>query len=310
MLTSLRSFGPHHFRLLLLGLTILVSWVLNGQAQASATLTLAWDPAPNAAGYRLHIGTTSRVYTQQINVGSATSTLVSNLISGKRYFFAVSAYNAAGLESALSNEVSYLTGAPTPSPSSTPTPTPAPSATPIRTPTPTPTPASTPTSSVQIIVQTSRAGLTFKVDGATYTSARTFSWKPGSSHTIATMSPQQGNSGVQYGWTSWNDGGSISHTITPTTNKTYTANFTTQYFLTMVSFVTTSDSAAGVGGTVSPVSGWQNSGSRIRITATPSTGSSFKGWSGTGTGSVSGTTNPVYITINGPINETATFTHK
>src|SRR5215471_16116046 len=120
---SLRPFGSHHFRLLPLGLTILVSCVWNGQAQAAASVTLAWDPAPNAAGYRLYVGTTSRVYTQQINVGNATSTIVSNLISGKRYFFAVSAYNTAGLESALSNEVSYLTGTPTPSPSSTPTPT-------------------------------------------------------------------------------------------------------------------------------------------------------------------------------------------
>ena len=40
---------------------------------------------------------------------------------------------------------------------------------------------------------------------------------------------------------SWSDGGAISHTVAPTTNKTYTATFRTQYYLTMTH---------GTGGTV------------------------------------------------------------
>src|SRR5439155_1187383 len=82
----------------------------------------------------------------------------------------------------------------------------------------------------------------------------------GSSHTIATTSPQSGGTGVQYVWKKWSDSGSISHTVAPTTNKTYTATFTTQYYLTM---------SAATGGTVSPSSGWRNSGASVSISATP-----------------------------------------
>ena len=153
---------------------------------------------------------------------------------------------------------------------------------------------------VQVIVQTNPAGLAFTVDGTTYSSTQTFSWVPGSSHIIATTSPQSGGTGVQYVWTNWSDGGAISHTVTPALNKTYTATFRTQYFLTMVH---------GTGGTVTPASGWKNSGAAVTIAARPSTGYSFDSWTGTGTGSYSGTANPVSITIGGPITEAATFTH-
>src|SRR5205085_6662337 len=98
---------------------------------------------------------------------------------------------------------------------------------------------------VQVTVQTNLAGLSFAVDGTTYTSAQTFSWQPGSSHTIATTSPQSGGAGVRYVWTNWSGGGAISHTVTPTINKTYTANFGTQYYLTM---------SHNTGGTVTPAS--------------------------------------------------------
>lgn len=153
---------------------------------------------------------------------------------------------------------------------------------------------------VQVTVQTNQSGGSFTVDGTSYTSGQTFSWQPGSSHTIATSSPQSGGAGVQYAWTNWSDSGAISHTVAPATNKTYTAKFNTQYYLTM---------SAGTGGKVSPASGWQKIGSVVKITATPSTGYSFSGWTGNGTGSFSGTANPSSITMGGPITETAAFTH-
>jgi len=153
---------------------------------------------------------------------------------------------------------------------------------------------------VQVTVQTNLSGLSFTVDGASYTSAQTFSWQPGSSHTIATTSPQSGGAGTQYVWTSWSGGGSISHTVTPTTNKTYTATFSTQYYLTM---------SHGTGGTVTPSSGWRNSGAAISIKATPATGYIFSTWTGSGTGSYTGSANPSSVTIGGPITETASFTH-
>src|SRR6476659_7836472 len=96
---------------------------------------------------------------------------------------------------------------------------------------------------VQVTVQTNPTGLSFAVDGTPYTAAQTFSWQPGSSHTIATTSPQGGGTGVQYLLTNWSGAGTISHPVAPTTNNMYTANFSTQYYLTM---------SHGTGGTVTP----------------------------------------------------------
>ena len=129
---------------------------------------------------------------------------------------------------------------------------------------------------VRVSVQTSPAGLTFSVDGTTYTSAQIFSWQLGSSHTNARTSPQDGCTGVRYVWSNWSGGGAISHTVAPTTNRTYTANFNTQYYLTM---------SHGTGGTVSPASGCRGSGAAVSISATPTSGYSFTNWSGSGIGS-------------------------
>ena len=158
---------------------------------------------------------------------------------------------------------------------------------------------STGSSSIQTTVQTNPTGRSFMVDGTTFTTTQNFSWTPGSSHTITTTTPQSGASGTRFVWGSWSDGGAISHNVAPTTNTTYTANFTTQFQLTM---------SAGTGGTVSPASGFFNSGQSVQISATPNSGFGFSGWTGSGTGSFTGSTNPVNVTMNAPITETASFT--
>ena len=162
------------------------------------------------------------------------------------------------------------------------------------TPTPTPTPAM-----ITVKVGTAPSGRSFSVDGDTYASNHTFSWVAGSSHTIATTSPQTGGSGVQYIWTNWSDNGGISHMVAPTTNNVkFVANFQLQYFLTM---------AVSGNGQVKPVSAWQNAGNVVTIQAKANQGSRFSFWTGTGIGSFTGTANPASVTMNGPIMETATF---
>jgi hypothetical protein len=151
---------------------------------------------------------------------------------------------------------------------------------------------------VSVTVQPNPASCSFTVDGTVYTTAQTFTWTPGSSHTIGADSPQSCGTGVQYVWSSWGDGGAISHTITPTSNATYIANFTTQYYLTM---------NAAIGGRVGPDSGWLNSGVSANISSTASNGYVLSGWAGSGSGSYSGNDNPASITMNGPITETASF---
>jgi hypothetical protein len=74
------------------------------------TLELEWNPndEPNIAGYRLHFGTTSGKYSEEITVGrNKTSATVEGLEWGKTYFFAVTAFNNYGLESRFSHEVAF-----------------------------------------------------------------------------------------------------------------------------------------------------------------------------------------------------------
>jgi fibronectin type 3 domain-containing protein len=64
------------------------------------------------AAYRIYYGTASGTYLQPkgsgINVGLTSSYVITGLAIGKQYFFAVTAVDAAGNESAYSNEASKV----------------------------------------------------------------------------------------------------------------------------------------------------------------------------------------------------------
>lgn len=155
---------------------------------------------------------------------------------------------------------------------------------------------------VPITIGSSPAGRTFTYNSVTYTTPKQFDWQPNSQHTIAFISPQNGSAGTRYIFDRWSDNSSVqnSRVITvPSSAATYTANFTTQYQLTM---------NAGAGGTVSPLSGnWYDAGQQVQISAVPNSGFTFGSWSGSGSGSYSGSNNPVNITLNNPITQTAGF---
>ena len=63
-------------------------------------------------GYRVYYGTTSRAYAQSlgagIDVGFQTTYTKSGLASGRVYYFAVTAVDATGNESAYSNEATKV----------------------------------------------------------------------------------------------------------------------------------------------------------------------------------------------------------
>ena len=135
-----------------------------------------------------------------------------------------------------------------------------------------------------VTVTTIPTGRSFTVDGAAYTGSRTFIWDVGSSHPLAVTSPQDGGSGIQYVFSSWSDGGTQSHPVSPVTPTTYTATFTTNY--TLSSTVTGAGSVASGDGIV--CSGPSSSGScsqgypsgaKVTLTAAV-TNSVFSGWGG------------------------------
>ena len=72
----------------------------------AANLHLAWDPSPSqVTGYRLYYGKIKRGYDMVVDVGNQTSYTLSDLESGQRYYFSVTAYDSRGNESVFGNEV-------------------------------------------------------------------------------------------------------------------------------------------------------------------------------------------------------------
>ena len=150
---------------------------------------------------------------------------------------------------------------------------------------------------VQVTFNTTPAGLFYAAGPSSYTGQQVLTLPVGTQSTVWAPSPQT-SSGTQYSFADWSDGGAETHTITiPGTNTTYTANFNTAYLLT------TAVNPSG-GGTVSAPSGqYYAAGSQIQLMATANPGYVFTGWSGT----VTSSSNPLTVTMNSPVTETANF---
>jgi hypothetical protein len=152
---------------------------------------------------------------------------------------------------------------------------------------------------VTVTVGTVPAGVAFTVDGTQYTSAVTFTWTIGSTHTLSATSPQT-DSTTQYAFNSWSDSGALSHTVAASsTTSSYTANFTTAYELT----IATSNSH----GSVTPTSGsYYAAGSSVSIDATPAGNYYLYDWTGS-SDIADDTAARTTITMNGPESITANF---
>jgi len=78
-------------------------------ARAGQSILLGWDPDTNAvAGYAVHYGSVSQNYSARLDVGTNTEANFSNLQPGATNYFAVTAYDANGVESGYSTEVAYI----------------------------------------------------------------------------------------------------------------------------------------------------------------------------------------------------------
>jgi YVTN family beta-propeller protein len=153
---------------------------------------------------------------------------------------------------------------------------------------------------VQIAITTSPANLLVSADGGPFTAAPLVeTWIPGSTHTIATSSPQPGAPGVQYVWSGWSDGSAISHTITvPSSGTTYTAAFNAQYQLTTAANPSN-------GGTVSPPSGnFYAAGTMVSLVATANPSFTFSRWTGNVANVSSAST---FVTMSAPETVIANF---
>ncbi len=119
--------------------------------------------------------------------------------------------------------------------------------------------------------------------------------EPNGSYTYTITSPIYGSAGIRYITTD------ISGAVTVNgANVNQNIPYTTQYYLTI-------ESSPVNGGSISPSSGWYNAGSSVTIDAVAKSNYEFVSWTGTGTGSFSGTSTQATVTMNGPITEQANF---
>lgn len=157
---------------------------------------------------------------------------------------------------------------------------------------------------VNVTIGTAPSGLLVSVDnGAAQGAPVQVVWQVGSSHTIATSSPQ-GSNGTQYTFTGWSDAGGLSHQVTASSSVTgYTASFSTSYLLTF-GVDPTGAGGVGVNSTSTATNGYYPAGAQVTLTATPASSMyKFSSWTGTS----SSASNPLTVAMNGPISETANF---
>jgi hypothetical protein len=89
-----------------LKITAPVSGSASQPTTTSATLTWVANSESDLAGYKVYVGMAPGAYGSPIAVGNTTSYMVSGLLRGNTYYFAVSAYDASGNESLPSSAVS------------------------------------------------------------------------------------------------------------------------------------------------------------------------------------------------------------
>lgn len=159
------------------------------------------------------------------------------------------------------------------------------------------------TSSSTVTVTSDPPGRTVMVDGVSITTPRVFLWEKGSPHGLNVPATVQSGppSPVQYKFKGWADGGDTQRTVTfDGTPATYKANFDTQYLLVTAS---TPFGAGSIDISPSGDGGYYSLGTQLRLSASPSGGARFLGW----TNDVATTDNPALRLVDDQLLITANF---
>lgn len=150
---------------------------------------------------------------------------------------------------------------------------------------------------VQYTFSTQPQGIPFYVDGVQYTSSATLPWVYGSAHVVTIPAAQSGPGiGSMAIFTGWSDQQTmLSRNFIADEVRDFGLNFKMQYLVT---------TSASAGGTITPPTGYFDSGTQINVQATTNQGYLFAGFSG----GLTGTTNPRVVTVTAPLTIAASFT--
>jgi hypothetical protein len=148
----------------------------------------------------------------------------------------------------------------------------------------------------QVVSITVPTGVSFMLGGVNYVGPQNVLLGPGQYNLNTTQLQVLTSGTVQQTFSSWLDGGAISHTISVGSSAVaITGYFNTQYQLS---------ASAGAGGSILPVSGFYNVGTVVNLTATANSNSLFHNWTGPVASPNSATTT---VTLSQPATVTANF---
>jgi len=159
----------------------------------------------------------------------------------------------------------------------------------------------------QVTIASTPTGRTISVNGIPQTAPYASWYDENSNIVLLVPSPQGVGGGTQYSFSAWGDGNvNPSRSVVADASRTFTAIFTTEYFLTMAS-------SASPATSVTPGSGWHPEGDIVSISTTaPADGLTdryrFAGWTGDAVTLPSAQTTT--ITMDGPKSITATWNHQ
>jgi len=273
---DIRGSGFSHFISILVVSVIACVLILSpGSARVwAAQVRITWDPntETDLAGYRVYYGVSSGDYDAYVEVGNQIGATVSGLAYGMAYYFAATAYDLAGNESAYSNEVVYVPQ------------------------------ASCAYSISPASLSLGGSGGTGVVSVSTPSSCTWTAVSNASWIVITSNSSGTGNGSVNFSVMSNTGPASRAGTLTVAGNTfTVTQLGISQYRLS----VTLAGTGTGAV-TTTPSGTIFNAGTVVTLTATPGASSTFTGWSG----GVTGASSTVSITMNGDASVTAAFALK
>lgn len=95
-------------KLILLAVSL---FAMTAYSQPTGSIGLTWSPnnESDLAGYRVYQGTQPGQFTELINVGLTNVAIIESLSPGTTYYWFITAYNTAGMESLPSQTVSITT---------------------------------------------------------------------------------------------------------------------------------------------------------------------------------------------------------
>ena len=70
-------------------------------------IKLAWNTSNGVAGYKIYWGTSSRSYTNALDVKNVQTVTIPGFVDGTIYYFAATAYDSSNFESDYSKEINW-----------------------------------------------------------------------------------------------------------------------------------------------------------------------------------------------------------